>query len=238
MVHDYVWKIVSINGCYYSVRNVHYPVYFKTLTNRIYKTILLVVLHGCKTGRLLWGKNVTCHRIRPSPRLCVTFRDTLFFYGEKLLAPRTSPSLRITPCRLSATALFNIFAATLHIWKPPLLSANRRCAVPFGQGPTLALNVTYEGVSKSFRTESITKYTLTTINAHSEATQRFMAAKLTRLTHKIAIQLHLVAKSRIICIFRSRRPIRKLFDTPSYKCLKTKCSSRYLNLRRTNRWAI
>jgi hypothetical protein len=53
----------------------------------------------------------------------------------------------------------------------------------------------YEGVSKSFRTESITKYMLTIINTRSEATQRVMAAKLTRLTHKIAMQLHLVEKS-------------------------------------------
>jgi hypothetical protein len=44
----------------------------------------------------------------------------------------------------------------------------------------------YEGVSKSFRTESITKST-TTINTRWEATQRVMAAKLTRLTHKITI---------------------------------------------------
>jgi hypothetical protein len=40
----------------------------------------------------------------------------------------------------------------------------------------------YEGVSKSFRTESITKYKLTTINTRWEATQGVMAAKLTRLT--------------------------------------------------------
>jgi len=53
----------------------------------------------------------------------------------------------------------------------------------------------YEGVFKSFRTESIKKYTLTTINTRSEVTQRVIAAKLTRLTHKIAIQLHLVAES-------------------------------------------
>jgi hypothetical protein len=42
----------------------------------------------------------------------------------------------------------------------------------------------YEGVSKCFRTESITKYTLTIINTCSEETQRVMTAKLTRLTHK------------------------------------------------------
>jgi hypothetical protein len=43
-----------------------------------------------------------------------------------------------------------------------------------------------------------------------------MAAKLTRLTHKIAIQLHLLAESCNICSSDSRRPVRKLLDTPSY----------------------
>jgi hypothetical protein len=43
-----------------------------------------------------------------------------------------------------------------------------------------------------------------------------MAAKLTRLTHKIAIQLQLVAQSCTICSCRSRWPVLKLFDTPSY----------------------
>jgi len=43
-----------------------------------------------------------------------------------------------------------------------------------------------------------------------------MAAKLTRLTHKITIQLHLVAESCTICSSRSTRPVRKVLDTPSY----------------------
>jgi hypothetical protein len=43
-----------------------------------------------------------------------------------------------------------------------------------------------------------------------------MAAKLTRMTHKIAIQLHLVAQSCTSCSSCSRRPVRKLLDTPSY----------------------
>jgi hypothetical protein len=43
-----------------------------------------------------------------------------------------------------------------------------------------------------------------------------MAAKLIRLTHKIAIQLHLVAESCTICGSCSRRPVRKLLDTPSH----------------------
>jgi hypothetical protein len=45
---------------------------------------------------------------------------------------------------------------------------------------------------------------------------RVMTAKLTRLTHKIAIQVHLVAESCTICSSRSRRPVRKRLDTPSY----------------------
>jgi len=41
-----------------------------------------------------------------------------------------------------------------------------------------------------------------------------MAAKLTRLTHKIAIQLHLVAESCTVCSSCSRWPVWKLLDTP------------------------
>jgi hypothetical protein len=47
---------------------------------------------------------------------------------------------------------------------------------------------------------------ITTTNTRWEATQRVMAAKLTRLTHKIVIQQHLVAESCTICSSRSRRP--------------------------------
>jgi hypothetical protein len=74
----------------------------------------------------------------------------------------------------------------------------------------------YKGVSKSFRTESITKYTVTFGITHWEATQRVTAAKLARLTHRIAIQLHLMAEICTICSSRSRRPVRKLLDAPSY----------------------
>jgi hypothetical protein len=62
----------------------------------------------------------------------------------------------------------------------------------------------------------VDKYTLTTIKTRWEATQRIMAAKLTILTHKTAIQLHLVAESCTICSSRSRRPLWKLLDSPSY----------------------
>jgi len=49
-----------------------------------------------------------------------------------------------------------------------------------------------------------------------------MAAKLARLSHKTAIPLHLVAESYAICSARSRRPVRKLLDTPSYAVCKRK----------------
>jgi hypothetical protein len=49
-----------------------------------------------------------------------------------------------------------------------------------------------------------------------------MAAKLIRLTHKIAIQLYLMAESCTICSSRSRRPVRKLLDTFSYLCTPSK----------------
>jgi hypothetical protein len=47
-----------------------------------------------------------------------------------------------------------------------------------------------------------------------------MAAKLTRLIHKIAKQLHLVAESCTICSSGSRRLARKLLDTPSYNVIQ------------------
>jgi hypothetical protein len=96
------------------------------------------------------------------------------------------------------------------------------------------------GCTRSFRTELITKYTLTTINTGWEATQRVMAAKLTRLTHKIAIQPHLMPESCTICSSRSRRPVRKRLVTSSWAYglwpgfqhdisgLTADCPSRYL----------
>jgi len=47
----------------------------------------------------------------------------------------------------------------------------------------------------------------TTTNTHCEATQKIMAAKLIRLTHKIAIKLHLAAERWTICSSHSRQPV-------------------------------
>jgi hypothetical protein len=54
-----------------------------------------------------------------------------------------------------------------------------------------------------------------TINTRWDTTQSVMVAKLTRPTHKIVIQLHLMAESCTICSSGSRRPVQKLLDTPS-----------------------
>jgi hypothetical protein len=80
----------------------------------------------------------------------------------------------------------------------------------------------YEDVPKRFWTESIIKYRITTINTW-EATQRVMVAKLNRLTHKIAIQMHLVAERYTICSSGSSQPVWKLLDTPSYDHIHKNC---------------
>jgi len=48
-----------------------------------------------------------------------------------------------------------------------------------------------------------------------------MAAKLTRLTHKMMIQVHLVAEGCTICSSHAGRQVQKLLDTPSYLHLPT-----------------
>jgi hypothetical protein len=52
---------------------------------------------------------------------------------------------------------------------------------------------------------------------YREATQRVMVAKLTSLTHRIVMQLHLVAESCTICSSSSRQHVQKLLDTPLYE---------------------
>ena len=46
------------------------------------------------------------------------FRNVLTFYCEKLLAPLPTPNLDDHSFSAVHDCLFNIFAATLHIWSP------------------------------------------------------------------------------------------------------------------------
>jgi hypothetical protein len=68
-----------------------------------------------------------------------------------------------------------------------------------------------------------------------------MAVKLTRLTHKIATQLHLVAESCTICNSRSRRPVRELLDT--FRCSSgerpvTRCTGAFRKLLSSKTWFL
>jgi hypothetical protein len=62
-------------------------------------------------------------QIHLGPRPFVTFRNTLIFYGEELLAPLPTPKLDDRPLSAVSYCLFNIFRATLHILRPSSPSA-------------------------------------------------------------------------------------------------------------------
>jgi hypothetical protein len=68
----------------------------------------------------------------------VTFCNKLIFYGDELWAPRPTPEAG-GPLPFSAVrdCLFNIFTATLHIWRPSPPSATWGRAMPWWQGTHL-----------------------------------------------------------------------------------------------------
>jgi hypothetical protein len=70
-----------------------------------------------------------------TPPLFVTFRNKIV-YGE-LLAPRPTPKPEDHPLSTVRDCLFNIFAATLHIWRPSPPSATWRHAMVWWQGTHL-----------------------------------------------------------------------------------------------------
>jgi hypothetical protein len=45
-------------------------------------------------------------------------RNIIIFYGEEFLAPRPTPKLEDHPLSAVRDCLFNVFAATLHNWRP------------------------------------------------------------------------------------------------------------------------
>jgi hypothetical protein len=61
---------------------------------------------------------VSYQRIGPGPRHCVMVPNIIIFYGEELLAPRPTPKLEDHPFSVARDCLFNVFAATLHNWRP------------------------------------------------------------------------------------------------------------------------
>jgi hypothetical protein len=71
---------------------------------------------------LSWASSIpwlgSYQRIGPGPRLFCLFRNIIIFYGEGLLVPRLTPKLEDHPFSAVRDCLFNVFAATLHNWKP------------------------------------------------------------------------------------------------------------------------
>jgi hypothetical protein len=72
--------------------------------------------------------------ILPGPRCLVIFRNKVIFYGEEFLAPRPIPKLEDHPLSAVRNCLCNIFAASLHIWRPSPPSATWGRAMPWWQG--------------------------------------------------------------------------------------------------------
>jgi hypothetical protein len=46
------------------------------------------------------------------------FHNVIIFYGEELLAPRSTPKLEDHPLSALRDCLVNVFAATLHLRRP------------------------------------------------------------------------------------------------------------------------
>jgi hypothetical protein len=65
-----------------------------------------------------------------------TFRNTLLFYGEGLLVPCPKPKLDDHPLSAVRDCLFNIFVATLRIWRPSLHPQPEDARCHGDKGPT------------------------------------------------------------------------------------------------------
>jgi hypothetical protein len=87
-----------------------------------------------------WLRSII-QRISPCPRFLVNFRNKLIFYGEDLLAPRPTLKLEDHPLSAVRDCLFNIFTATLHIWRPFPPSATWGRAMPWWQGTHLTWKI-------------------------------------------------------------------------------------------------
>jgi len=83
------------------------------------------------------GDSLTCLQ-QPGNRMSsVTFRNKLFFlYGEEFLSPCPTPKVKDHPLSPVRDCLFSIFAAVLHIMRPPSLSLTRGRAMSWSQEPT------------------------------------------------------------------------------------------------------
>jgi hypothetical protein len=75
----------------------------------------------------------------------MNFRNRLIFYGDELLAPRPTSKLEDHPFSAVRDCLFNIFAATLHIWRPSPPSQPEDAPCRGDKGPTHTHTHTHMG---------------------------------------------------------------------------------------------
>jgi hypothetical protein len=83
------------------------------------------------------------------PRLLVNFRNKIILHVEEWLAPRPTPKLEDHTLSAVRDCLFNIFAATLHIWRPLPPSATWGRAMPWWQGTHLPWHVARMGETRN-----------------------------------------------------------------------------------------
>jgi len=60
---------------------------------------------------------------------CLTFCNKLVFYDEELSTPHTTLQLEFHPILAVCDCLFNIYPATLHIWRMYTQSSTQGCAM-------------------------------------------------------------------------------------------------------------
>jgi hypothetical protein len=126
----------------------------------------------------------------------MTFRNKLSsFYGEELLATRTTPNMEGLPLSVVRDCLSYKFGATLNIWRQPAPSASRGRSMPWWPGTHLP------------------RFTgLHTVIFHKIEPLMVTAARPSNQT----IQIHYIPSPPSDNPFRSRRRKRVLFSQPSY----------------------
>jgi hypothetical protein len=72
--------------------------------------------------------------IDPSEDRCNTSSEPVIFYGTEMLAHHLPHKLEHRSLSAVRNCLFNIFTATLRIWRPSPPSATRGRAMPWWQG--------------------------------------------------------------------------------------------------------
>jgi hypothetical protein len=122
-------------SCTPTKSNLYFHSYFETVI-REPAVKKLLTFHNLNLVPILRRLGCLSKKIRPGPRLCLIFHNQFIFHGEGLLAPRPTPSRRITPCHLPVVA-YSIYSQL------PSISNLRMChAVVTGTPPNMDTSCT------------------------------------------------------------------------------------------------